>query len=1225
MRFDYKIINSAFPFEASPVSFGTIDLQYSYSTNGPWTTIYTVDSANHVPIAACGNTKTVTFNTTPGNLFIRFFIKKGAGSSSIILDNINIVQVEIPACLSTNGLTTAGITTTSAKIAWQVPSIIPTNGYQYEIRTSGNAESGNSGLVDSGSIITNTQTITNLIPSTTYFVFVRVLCSTTTSSEWQNIGSFNTLCINQIAPTEIEDFSNYTNSIPSPMCWSKSSDILGLTPLVLTGTTSQWKGGDYTNSTTNPDDRAAMVQLYGTNNDWLISPSIDLGNGSTEFMIEYTTAILPSITTMEEKFVKVIVSTDNGGTWSIANVISTYDNTNIPTGGKHEMISLAGYTGVVKIGFYAYSISMSQNISFFIDNFKIDAVAPCIQPSLLKADNITATTTKLSWTSSGNLFDIEYGPSGFTEGNGALLEGVNNHFELNGINELDYDSNYSFYVRQDCGIDGKSMWSGPHNFTTGCTPILDLPWEEGFENIEPLGPDIFPFCWKKENGNWQTSNTSNYHTPRTGSNYLKKSDSTTNEYIHTPSFQLEAGTSYDFSFYAQSDGSTGWQVGLYSNTSQSNTTGFLLGEIYTPMGTGIISQQPYQKIKRTFVPTTSGVYTFTIQVYQPDESSWYIVFDDFKLEVTPSCLIPTTLTAENITSNSATLSWVGTGTNYTLEYGPIGFTPGTGVTQSNVTPPMNISGLDNTRSYSFHVKEECSLTDSSSYSEPITFMTLCGPEIAPTLVQTFDSYISNAPNPLCWSESKGTLQTIPTSLTIENGKWTNEAFAGTFGNSNSARINLRSTSKDWFISNQIDLGDGSIPFQLKYDVALTTYLDSDYRMIEFGNHIVKVIISTDGGITWENANTIKTYDNSSLVSDTRQTETIALTGYTGIVKIGFYAETFNSSPDIYFYIDNFIIEKSTICTVPTAISSSAITHNSATISWAPAGVETSWEYVIQPISTGSPPMTGISTSMSSVDITNLSVGTNYEVYLRSVCSETEVSDWSSALFFNTLQIGTGSTCENAIPIISSDLPYTTNDNTSNYGNHYSGVAGINCGISTNFLNGNNVVYAYTATNDGTINIELNPQESNVGLFVYGACNLIGNTCIAGAVNDTNSNPININGLSIEAGQTFYIMISSLTPPQSTAYTLTITGTLETETFNDENFSYYPNPVKDILNLSYSEKISSISIFNIMGQKVIQKTVNATQSQIDISSLKTGVFLVKVNSGNQTKSIKIIKQ
>ena len=83
--------------------------------------------------------------------------------------------------------------------------------------------------------------------------------------------------------------------------------------------------------------------------------------------------------------------------------------------------------------------------------------------------------------------------------------------------------------------------------------------------------------------------------------------------------------------------------------------------------------------------------------------------------------------------------------------------------------------------------------------------------------------------------------------------------------------------------------------------------------------------------------------------------------------------------------------------------------------------------------------------------------------------------------------------------------------------------------------------------------------------------------------------------------------------------------LGTNTFDTSVLSFYPNPVRDVLNLSYGQNISEVVVYNLLGQKVLENTINADTAKIDMSGLSSGSYIVKITSGNQVKSIKVIKQ
>ncbi len=117
----------------------------------------------------------------------------------------------------------------------------------------------------------------------------------------------------------------------------------------------------------------------------------------------------------------------------------------------------------------------------------------CTEPACPAPEDLTATaglnSADLEWTETGtaDTWNVEWGPVGFTQGDGTLEEGVtDNPYTLDG---LDAATMYDFYVQADCGGDGTSLWAGPYTFTTECEVISSYPFHEGFESAVP------PACW----------------------------------------------------------------------------------------------------------------------------------------------------------------------------------------------------------------------------------------------------------------------------------------------------------------------------------------------------------------------------------------------------------------------------------------------------------------------------------------------------------------------------------------------------------------------------------------------------------------------------------------------------------------------------------------------------------------------------------------------------------
>ncbi len=73
------------------------------------------------------------------------------------------------------------------------------------------------------------------------------------------------------------------------------------------------------------------------------------------------------------------------------------------------------------------------------------------------------------------------------------------------------------------------------------------------------------------------------------------------------------------------------------------------------------------------------------------------------------------------------------------------------------------------------------------------------------------------------------------------------------------------------------------------------------------------------------------------------------------------------------------------------------------------------------------------------------------------------------------------------------------------------------------------------------------------------------------------------------------------------------------------FNAYPNPVSSVLNIEYTSDLTNVSVFNMLGQQVITKNVSATTTQIDMSGLTNGTYMIKVEAGNVSKTIKVFKK
>jgi ELWxxDGT repeat protein len=84
--------------------------------------------------------------------------------------------------------------------------------------------------------------------------------------------------------------------------------------------------------------------------------------------------------------------------------------------------------------------------------------------------------------------------------------------------------------------------------------------------------------------------------------------------------------------------------------------------------------------------------------------------------------------------------------------------------------------------------------------------------------------------------------------------------------------------------------------------------------------------------------------------------------------------------------------------------------------------------------------------------------------------------------------------------------------------------------------------------------------------------------------------------------------------------------LKTQSFTDITFSAYPNPAKDVLNLSVNaEKYSEIRIINMLGSVIYASGIDNNNPKINVAGIPAGIYFVKVQGSDASASLKIVKE
>lgn len=84
--------------------------------------------------------------------------------------------------------------------------------------------------------------------------------------------------------------------------------------------------------------------------------------------------------------------------------------------------------------------------------------------------------------------------------------------------------------------------------------------------------------------------------------------------------------------------------------------------------------------------------------------------------------------------------------------------------------------------------------------------------------------------------------------------------------------------------------------------------------------------------------------------------------------------------------------------------------------------------------------------------------------------------------------------------------------------------------------------------------------------------------------------------------------------------------LNTIDLTEQDFSYYPNPVKDVLEIKSKSNIKSVKIFNLSGQKLKSQNFKESNVLIKTDNLSSGTYLFRAELENGTiETFKVIKK
>ena len=648
---------------------------------------------------------------------------------AVAIDNVNL---SIPTCIMPSGMATSAVGATTATLSWTAPSPVPGNGYEYYLSTTNTAPTAATvGTANAGTTVTPTVT-----PATTYYWWVRSVCSGTDKSVWVAGPSFTTTQIPATVPY-IQNFSTgndlQLNNGTQPNKWFYGSAV-GNPVNALYISNDNGVSNAYTISS------SSVVQAYrdiiipaGTTDAALAFDWKADGENSWDYLRVWLvpTSFVPTAgTQIAAGGGRIQV----GGNFGQQTTWQNYLNTTL------NLSSFAGQT--MRLVFeWRNDGSGGTQPPVAIDNINL-SIPTCKVPSALAVSAITTTSATISWTAPTPapvggyqyyLSTTNTPPIATTvpTGSSATTTAV--------LSPLTPNTTYYFWVRSVCVGSDRSFWVAGPSFTTPQIPTT-IPYYQDFSTNNDLG-----FTSGTQVNKW-------FYGSAVGNPakaiYISNDNGTTNAYTTGSSSVVHAyrditvaagTTNVTFSFDWKAAGESSWDylrvwlvpVSFMPTAGTQITAG--AGRIQ--VGANYNQQDTWQ----SYLNATLNISSFAGQTMrlvfewrndggggtQPPAA-----VDNIKIRI---CSTATpTVTVGTVTHNSAVLTWPqdNGGANYTIRYRPVGTTTWltTNVAAAPFPTATNTTTLTNLQSatqYEVEIAAVCNGT-TGTYSHN-TFLTRCDP------------------------------------------------------------------------------------------------------------------------------------------------------------------------------------------------------------------------------------------------------------------------------------------------------------------------------------------------------------------------------------------------------------------------------------------------------------------------------------------------------------------
>ena len=629
-------------------------------------------------------------------------------------DEIRIGEAPCPTPTNASIVATTG---TSVSVQWDINSVVVT--YDVSVWNAGDDPLVDAPVSSQTGITGNTATLTGLSSQTSYDVYVQSTCSDGGTGNTSAL-NFQTPCAVFVAPfTENFDGPTWGSLNTYDPCWQVLPDLNNPNWEVdfnTTGSSSTGPSGDLSGT-----GNYLFVETSGGSvgdEAYLVMPQIDISaltNPGVSFFYHMYGSTMGTL--------QVQARNAGSSAWTTIWSLSGQQQGDELDPWLPASADLGAFSSIVEIRFtMIHDVGGCCASDMAIDEVSVANVCP--SPSNITFDNVYDTSIDVAWTGSASSYTVEIQPAG-TPATGAGTSVSGTSTTLTGLTA---STDYVVYVYSECGFATSAAASAA--VTSGycpapvAIPFSALPYTEGFD---VLAAPLIPCGWLVEDANtdaieWETQDRASLSQSNPNAlEITRNANADMDDWIFSPEFVVPANTSLDITFNYR----------VRSNQYVEKLEVFI-GDGQTPADMNLqifnvsnLQNSFYKEITVSYTTTAAENIFIGLHGYS-DANEFALYIDDFEVKEA-DCPTPFLLTATATGQTTADLSWNGPGNNFQVEYGPAGFSPGTGTTVTATSSPYSLTGLEVGADYEFYVTNNCSATGdgNSQKAGPAVFTTDC--------------------------------------------------------------------------------------------------------------------------------------------------------------------------------------------------------------------------------------------------------------------------------------------------------------------------------------------------------------------------------------------------------------------------------------------------------------------------------------------------------------------